>query len=651
VSFATEETAVPAASAEVRPRTFVRRLAKKKLTMVSLAYLGAVVGIAAIAPLVLSSVLTERSGDLTQVNQLPSAEHWLGTDGLGRDVLERLLAGTGVTMLGVGQALAVVLCLGVPLGLVAGYFGGRIDSTIRWFTDLMLSLPSIILILVVLAVVPQSLTAGMVSLGVLMSPGLTRVVRSAVLPIREELYVAAARVSGLTQPRIIFKHILPRVAGPIIVQGSLLAAAALVAQAGLAFLGLVVQPPAPSWGGMIADGIQTIVSNPWLIWPPGVMLALTTLAFGLLGDAVRDATAEGWSHAAGAGLKRPPVPKAGSAPVDFVGDDVLLAIRYLNVAFAGASGNSVRIVQDASFDIRRGEVLALVGESGCGKSATAMAILGGLPRGGFIESGRVLLEGRDLTRLSDRDLTRVRGREVAVISQEPMVSLNPAFKIGWQLIEVIRRHHRVGRREARERALDLLRQVRLPDPAAILERYPHELSGGMAQRVVIARALAGEPKLLIADEPTTALDVTVQAEILDLLRSLQQTRDMSVLLITHDWGVVADICDRAIVMYAGQVIESGDVEPLFASPRHPYTAGLIASDPHHASGDGPLKTIPGSVPSPGSWPEGCHFQTRCPFAIDVCRHDLIPLTPIGPSRDVRCIRNIDVASAGGWIEA
>jgi peptide/nickel transport system permease protein len=226
-----------------------------------------------------------------------------------------------------------------------------------------------------------------------------------------------------------------------------------------------------------------------------------------------------------------------------------------------------------------------------------------------------------------------------------MVSLNPAFKVGWQLIEMIQLHHRVSRKEARDRAVELLEQVRLPDPSAVMSRYPHELSGGMAQRVVIARALAGEPKLLIADEPTTALDVTVQAEILDLLRTLQRSRDLSVLLITHDWGVVADICDRAVVMYAGEVIESGGVDALFDAPLHPYTAGLMASDPHHAAGAGTLQTIPGTVPAPGAWPRGCHFQDRCAFATDACSGERIALEPVGTAHEVRCVRHNEVAAS------
>lgn len=623
----------------------LRRLLRKPVAAICIAYLTLVVLVAAIAPLVLPDVMTERSGDLAQVAQLPSGDHWLGTDSLGRDIFDRLLVGARVSMIGVVQALVVVLTLAVPMGLAAGYLGGRFDRVVSWVTDLMLALPGIVLILAVLAVFPRSMAAAMITLGVLAAPGLARVVRSAVLPVREELYIAAAQVSGLSDPYIIRRHVLPRVAGPIIVQTSLLAATALTVQAGLAFLGLVVKPPAPSWGGMIAEGIQTMVTQPWMIWPPGIVLALTTVAFGLLGDAVQDARAEGWSRRRGGSRRR--------TTTSLIGDEsnrspeVLLSVQDLGVAFHADHGRKVDVVQHTSFDIRQGEVLGLVGESGCGKSATAMAIIGGLAENGEIVAGRIEFAGKDLASLSERELGRIRGREIAVISQEPMVSLDPVFRVGWQLEEVVRRHTGKTGKEVRAQAIELLHQVRLPHPEDVLRRYPHELSGGMAQRVVIARALAGEPQLLIADEPTTALDVTVQAEILHLLRTLQQERQMAILLITHDWGVVADICDRAVVMYAGQVVERADVESVFESPMHPYTAGLLASNPQHAKSEW-LPTIAGSVPRPGSWPQGCHFQDRCPFVADACRSQEIPLVPHGIGHEARCIRSGELVAAGGW---
>jgi peptide/nickel transport system permease protein len=239
--------------------------------------------------------------------------------------------------------------------------------------------------------------------------------------------------------------------------------------------------------------------------------------------------------------------------------------------------------------------------------------------------------------MSERRLERLRGKQIALISQEPMASLNPVFRVGWQLAESLRRHQSLSRRAARVEAVELLRRVQLPDPEVVARRYPHELSGGMAQRVAIARALAGKPRLLIADEPTTALDVTVQAEILELLRGLQREHGMAILLITHNWGVVADICDRAVVMYSGQVVERGDLMPIFRNPLHPYTEALLESNPHYVLEEEALPTIPGAVPRPGDWPDGCHFHPRCRYVTSACRAAAIPLVHPVSDRETRCI--------------
>jgi peptide/nickel transport system permease protein len=621
---------------------FVHRLLHRKLALVCLAYLAVIVAVGLIAPFVLPHVADENAGDLLAVRQGPTWGHWLGTDTLGRDVLDRLLVGTRVTIVGVAEALVVVLLLGVPLGLAAGFLGGWLDRVVSWLADLALSMPTIIIILVVLSVFPQSMTAGMVTLGVIAAPGLMRVVRSATLPVREELYIAAARVAGLSRPYIITRHVLPRIAGAVIVQASLLAAVALLVQTGLAFLNLVVAAPAPSWGGMVADGVGAIVLQPWLIWPPGMAIAVTILALGLLGDAVRDATTESWAAPVQGQQRRRVWPTATGDPPARRASPVspssaaLLSIEQLSVAFVSPAG-AVKVVDDVTFDIHAGEAVGVVGESGCGKTMTAMAILRLLPGAGTIESGRIFFEGRDLAALPERELGRVRGKEIGLISQEPMISLNPAFRVGWQLAEAVQQHHRVSRRAARARAVELLRRVHLPEADVVARRYPHELSGGMAQRVAIARALAGEPKLLIADEPTTALDVTVQAEILGLLRELQRERKMAILLVTHDWGVVADICDRAVVMYAGQVVERAELVPIFREPLHPYTEALLASNPYHAGEAQTLPTIPGGVPKPGAWPAGCHFHPRCGYTTTACRTQPIPLETPAAERETRCI--------------
>jgi peptide/nickel transport system permease protein len=622
-------------------RNLKRRRLRRPLIVGCLAYLLIVVGVAVVAPIVLPQVAHQDAGNLLAVQQGPGAQHLLGTDSLGRDVLDRLLVGTRVTMAGVGEALLVVLLLGVPLGTAAGYFGGWVDAVVGWLSDLTFSMPAIVLILAVLAVFPENATAAMVTLGVIAAPGLMRIVRSATLPIRQEVYIAAARVSGLSAPYIISRHVLPRISGAVIVQCSLLAALALQVQTGLAFLNLVVAAPAPSWGGMVADGANSLAVQPWLIWPPGIAIAVTILVLGLLGDAVRDAATERWSSpTVRLGRRRGGGTRSGTrstVPASMT-DSALLSVNSLQVEYRSATG-AVAVIDDVSFTVGTGETVGLVGESGCGKTTTALAILGLLPGGTRITAGSVWFDGQDLAAMSEGELQRVRGAKIGFVSQEPLISLNPAFRVGWQLAEAVRTHRNVSRREARRQAVQLLERVHLPDPVAVARRYPHELSGGMAQRVAIARALAGQPRLLIADEPTTALDVTVQAEILGLLRELQDEQQMATLFITHDWGVVADVCDRAVVMYAGQVVEQADVGPMLHEPMHPYTEALLAANPHNVTEVELLPTIRGDVPQPGKWPDGCHFHDRCQYATSGCRMDPIALERPSPGRTTRCIHH------------
>jgi peptide/nickel transport system permease protein len=634
-----ETVAIGATTASPR---FLRRLLRRPLAVACLIWLAIVIVVAIVAPIALPQIAGQHAGDLLAVRSGPSGQHLLGTDSLGRDVLDRLLVGTRITVLGIIYTLAVTLALGVPLGVAAGYFGGVLDRVVGWLADIAFSLPAIVLVVVVLSVFPQSMLAAMITFGILTAPGLMRVVRAATLPVANEPYVSAARVSGMSRRYIVTRHVLPRIAGPIVVQAALVAAAALLAQTGLAFLGLVAAPPQPSWGGMVSDAVQVLSLDSWLIWPPGIAIALTALALGLLGDAVRDVSTESWSaqpiglsgrRRATSASRRPLAARgAASAPTA----EALLSARDLSVVLESREG-ARRVIENISFDIRAGEIVGIVGESGCGKTMTALAILGLLPGTGRIESGSVRFAGRELTELPEARLRDIRGSEIALVSQEPMVSLNPAFRVGWQIAEAVRRHHQVSRREANRRAIELLDSVLLPEPAEIARRYPHELSGGMAQRVVIARALAGSPKLLIADEPTTALDVTTQADILELLRELQRERDMAVALVTHDLGVVADICQRMLVMYAGQVVECGEVDDVFAAPLQPYTRALLASNPHNSRVGEPLPTIPGSVPPPGAWPQGCHFAARCPLAGEDCRSGPIPMLEPLPGRQTRCI--------------
>jgi len=617
----------------------IRTLARRPLAMVSAAYLGIVL-IAAIGATWLAPDGPETE-DLAHVLAGPSAAHWLGTDRLGRDVLSRLMFGGRVTLLGVAEGLVVFAGLGITLGLVAGFAGGWTDRLITRFGDLVLALPGIIVLLMVLSVFPGNELATMVALGLIGSPALLRVVRGSTMAIRGEPYITAARLSGLTGPRIVVRHVLPRLAGPVTVQLSLFAASAVLAQSALSFLGLSTpETQGPSWGNMVGEASDVISQDPWLLIPTGGVLVLTVLALGLLGDAIRDVTAERGVAAtddakAGRGPRQgrlhPSAPPATNA---------LLAVRGLTIAFG-----EFPVVRDVSFDLAPGEVLGIVGESGCGKSVTTRALLGLLPGDARITAGSAMFGGKDLAALAERDFGRIRGGAIALISQEHMSGLDPSFRVGSQLTEVIRRHNPMSRAQVRDRAVELLGLVKLPAPRDVLARYPHELSGGMAQRVSIALALAGNPRLLIADEPTTALDVTVQAEILALLRDLSTRLAMATIVVTHDWGVLADLCDRAIVMYAGEIVELAGVEVIYREPRHPYTEGLLAANPHLAPIGPALPAIPGTVPSPSGWPAGCHFQPRCRYATDRCGAGPVAMIELGPARLTRCIHADQVVTA------
>ena len=298
----------------------------------------------------------------------------------------------------------------------------------------------------------------------------------------------------------------------------------------------------------------------------------------------------------------------------------LLEVEDLRTWFHTDTGVA-RAVDGVSFDVERGQVVGVVGESGSGKSVTALSIMGLVPEPGRIEGGRISLDGRELTALDRAAMRKVRGDEVAMIFQEPMTSLNPVHRIGAQIAEAIRAHDGAKPGPARARAVELLGRVGIPDPGQRADAYPHQLSGGMRQRVMIAMALANEPSLLIADEPTTALDVTIQAQILELLLELRRELGMAVLLITHDLGVVAETCDRVVVMYGGRVAEAGPVDAVFGAPAHPYTAGLLAAVPRPDARGRELAVIPGTVPSPTAWPTGCRFRPRCPYAWESCEAD------------------------------
>jgi peptide/nickel transport system ATP-binding protein len=317
----------------------------------------------------------------------------------------------------------------------------------------------------------------------------------------------------------------------------------------------------------------------------------------------------------------------------------LLEVRHLRTSFRLEEGGEFTAVDGVSFSVDGGRTLGIVGESGCGKSVTSLSIMGLLPKGqGRISGGSVRFEGRDLATLSPEEMRRLRGGRMAMIFQEPMTSLNPAFTIGDQIVEAIRVHRDMDAAQAREHAIEMLRRVRIPSPERRIDEYPHKLSGGMRQRVMIAMALACEPKLLIADEPTTALDVTIQAQVLDLMRTLREETGTAIILITHDLGVVAELADDVVVMYAGRIVERAPVRQLFERPQHPYTIGLLGSIPSMHLEQERLHAIEGQVPTPMTKVQGCRFAPRCPFAVARCRAEDPPLLAMGEGQEAACWR-------------
>lgn len=539
----------------------------------------AVLGI--IGPLI--APYSPNTADFAAVNAQPfSPGHVLGGDGSGRDILTRLLYGAQKTLIACVIVLLVSMLIGAVSGLVAGFRGGRFDAVAYWISDAVMSMPGIVLLIALYAVAGPNEIVAMAAFGVLIAPGYFRLVRALVQGVRGELYIDAARVAGLSDVRIVGRHVLWAVRGPVIVQSSFVLGAGIGIQAAFGFLGLG-DPTAPSWGTMLQESFTNIYNNGWaVVWPAGI-ITLMTLVFVLLGNAARDAVQPTATRSRRA-LRRlrstasrdlsslAAVPATTATAAGGLG---LLHVSGLRIAYPVGDGLR-EVVRGVDLSVQRGEIRGLVGESGSGKSQTAFSIVGILPPEALILRGSVYLDDVDLLS-DDRARRQARGRRIAYVPQEPMSNLDPSFTIGAQLVYGMRAAQRVSRRDATRKVIALLASVGIRDPELVFRQYPHEISGGMAQRVLICGALASEPDLIIADEPTTALDVTVQAEVLDLLRSIRDERGIGVLLVTHNFGVVADLCDSVSVMKDGRIVESGDVETIFASPQHEYTRALLAA--------------------------------------------------------------------------
>ena len=583
-----------------------RRLLRKPLGVASLVVLLLLIALALLEPVLSSHDPT--MADLDRVNAgVGEQGYLLGGDQNGRDIWARVLYSLGVSVNSALIGAGVAVVVGTVFGLIAGYVGGRTEATTSWLFEVLMTFPALILVIVLTPVTGGSYLATMAIFGVFLSTGIYRLVRNLVIGVRNELYVDAARVAGLSNRRILSRHILYVVRGPIIITTAFLASTAIGVQAGLAFLG-VGNISEPSFGTMTSDAFLNIYLHPvQMVWP-SLFLALFSGSLVLLGNAYRDALAAPGNTATrkarrAARAAASPVPtapvetEAGAVPAAADGTpDRLLTVRNLRVGYPQVDGSVRDVVKGVSLEVAAGEVVGLVGESGSGKTQTAFAVLGLLPGQARVTADALRVHGHDLQGLSPAALRGLRGPVMGYIPQEPMANLDPSFTVGSQLVEGLRG---VPRKQAEKTVLELLDRVGIPDPRRTFRSYPHQISGGMAQRVLIAGAVAPQPKLLIADEPTTALDVTVQAEILDLLRDLQTEFHMGLLLVTHNFGVVADLCDRVLVMQQGELVEGGDVRSIFHSPTHPYTQQLIKAILDEET----VRTDPAPTPS-GSPPGG-----------------------------------------------
>ena len=574
-----------AAVSATRPRGVLKRVLRNPTGLFSSVVLLAIVAVG-----LLSSVLSPFDPNLSRLeltNAPPfTTEFVLGGDQAGRDVLSRLMVATLGTLLSCVVILAVAVLFGVTTGLIAGYYPGRFDAVSSWIANAILALPGIVLLIALYTVIGPSILTAMAVFGVLIAPSYFWLVRNLVVGVRNELYVDAAKVAGLSDGRIISRHVLRAIRAPIIIQSSFVLAAGIAIQAGLEFLGLG-DPSSPSWGGMLQEAFNNIYVSPANVLWPALLISLTTLCLVLLGNALRDALQAGnkvqpLRPKAVAALQRDFVAGTGdraAAPLAPTPSDrnqpVLLTVKDLVVAYPTPDGGLTEVVHGVDLAVRRGEIHGLVGESGSGKSQTAFSILGILPREAIVLRGEITFEGHDLR--DPVQLRQVRGKKIAYVPQEPMSNLDPTFTVGQQLSYGLRAATGTSKAHAQARLIALLDRVGIADAERVFHSYPHQISGGMAQRVLIAGALAADPDLIIADEPTTALDVTVQAGVLELLRELQAERDLAMVLVTHNFGVVADICDRVSVMRGGVIVESNTARALFESPQHEYTQMLLGS--------------------------------------------------------------------------
>jgi oligopeptide/dipeptide ABC transporter ATP-binding protein len=551
----------------------------------------------------------------------PSAEHWLGTDDAGTDVLSSFIYGSRVSLIVGFFAAFISIVIGGLIGIVAGFYGGRLENLLMRFTDFMLVIPDLPLIVVIVALTKPNLLNIILVIGLLGWTTTARIVRSQTLAVKSRKFVLRARAIGAGNWHIIVHHILPLVMPLLVVNAILVISLAILNESTLSFLGLG-DPTATSWGQMLnfAFGRGAMSTGAWwALFAPGfgivwVVLALTLLGHGL--EQVLNPRLESHHLMPTRQTIQSEMALTSAQRRIKTSSPVVLDVQNLSIQYVN-DGNVAKAVHNVSFQLHEGELLGLVGESGCGKTTLMMALMRLLPAAGQIANGHIYFHGQDLAALSEEEMNDVRWDGISIIFQGAMNALNPVRTVGDQIAEAILKHvPSMAPQVVNERVIELLDLVGISSEHK--DHFPHQYSGGMRQRAMIAMALSCNPQVVIADEPTTALDVMIQAQILELLDELRKKLGLAVIFVTHDLGVVAEMCDSVLVMYGGVTAEYASVDTIYNGARHPYTQELLKAFPDLSQPDKRLISIPGYPPRLDALPAGCRFAPRCPLAFERC---------------------------------
>ena len=615
---------------------FISKLRRNKLALFGAIVILLIVILSIITP-VLNLVNPNEVNTANRFIKPFNETHWLGTDHLGRDILSRLLWGTQLSLVVGFLAALFAAVIGSLLGIIAGSLGGRLDNIIMRTIDVLMSFPYVLLALAIVAVLGPSLMNALIAVAIVNIPFFARNVRGVTITLTNSDFINASRLSGRSQTQVLFFEIFPNVTPVIVVSFSTTVGWMILETAGLSFLGLGSQPPQSDLGSMLGDGRSSLIIHPHTSLIPGIMIFIIVMGINLLGDGIRDALDPRLNQ--GSLTRSKPMTDIARVKIPKKQSNALLEVNSLETKFK-LNKNEFTAIENITFQVDKGECLAIVGESGSGKSVTALSIASLISSPpGMISNGSVWYKDEELIGLTYNKMRQLRGKKISYIFQDPLTSLHPLKTIGHQLTETIRTHRNLSTKDASRISVGLLEEVRISNPNLVMGSFPHQISGGMRQRIIIAMALSNNPDLIIADEPTTALDVTVQAQILNILENLRKERGLSVLFISHDLNVVSQISKKIIVMYAGEIVEYGDTVKILNKPLHPYTKALLNCSPDLNSKKLLISPIPGNPPLITEQIIGCKFAKRCSKKTSSCLEKRILIKKIN-DRQLRCINPV-----------